>query len=86
MVIISPYAKPGYTDTHPASFASLLAYTEHTFDLKPLAFSDSKAYSFTNAFNYTQTPLGPITLTTTHIPASETHWLAAHPPSPNDPT
>src|SRR5207302_3842521 len=28
MVIVSPYARPGYTDTTTASFASILAFTE----------------------------------------------------------
>lgn len=36
LVIISPYAKPGYTDSRPATFASLLTYIERTFSLRPL--------------------------------------------------
>jgi hypothetical protein len=36
LIIISPYAKAGYTDTTPAVFASLLAYVEQTFFLAPL--------------------------------------------------
>jgi Phosphoesterase family len=86
MVIVSPYAKAGYTDTETASFASLLAFTEHTFGLKSLARSDTNAYDFTKAFNYAQAPLAPVTLTTTHIPPREARWLAAHPPSNKDPT
>jgi hypothetical protein len=59
MVIVSRYAKPGYTDTTTTTFASLLAYTEHTFGLTPLSSSDSNAYDFAHAFNYLQTPLAP---------------------------
>jgi phospholipase C len=36
LLIISPYAKPGYTDSRPATFASLLTYIERTFSLRPL--------------------------------------------------
>lgn len=59
LIIVSPYARSGYTDTANASFASILAYTEHTFGLKPLGINDRKAYPFTNAFDYLQKPLQP---------------------------
>lgn len=36
MLIVSPYAKAGYTDTTPATFISVLAYIEHTFGIRPL--------------------------------------------------
>ena len=36
MIIVSPYAKPGYTDTTPATFISVTAFIEHTFGLTPL--------------------------------------------------
>jgi phospholipase C len=36
MLIISPYARPGYTDPTPATFGSLLAFIERTFGLPPL--------------------------------------------------
>jgi len=36
MLIISPWAKPGYTDSQPATFVSMLAFVEHTFNLPPL--------------------------------------------------
>ena len=59
LVIVSPYARRGYTDTTSATFASILAYAEHTFGLKPLGINDQKAYPFTNAFNYRQHPQQP---------------------------
>ena len=59
LVIVSPYAKPGYTDTTATTFAGILAYTEHTFGLTPLGVNDAHAYPFTNAFNYQQRPLQP---------------------------
>jgi hypothetical protein len=36
MIIISPYARAGYTDSSPATFVSMLAFIEHTFGLAPL--------------------------------------------------
>ena len=36
MLIVSPYAKPGYTDTTPATSASMLAFIERNFALDPL--------------------------------------------------
>lgn len=95
MVIVSPYAKPGFTDTHPATFASMIAFTEHVFDLPPLATcnilpsptcdDDTTAYDYMGAFDFTQTPLTPARMTTTVIPSWENGWLRAHPP-PEDVT
>jgi phospholipase C len=36
LLIISPWAKPGYTDSTPASVVSLLTFIEHNFDLPAL--------------------------------------------------
>jgi phospholipase C len=60
LVIVSPYAKPGYTDTTATTFAGILAYAEHTFGLNSLGVNDAQAYAFANAFNYTQAPLQPV--------------------------
>jgi len=59
LVIVSPFAKQGYTDTTATTFAGILAYTEHNFGLPPLGVNDRKAYAFSNAFNYRQRPLQP---------------------------
>jgi len=59
LVIVSPYAKHGYTDTNATTFAGILAYAEHTFGLTALGVNDKKAYPFTHAFNYRQRPLHP---------------------------
>jgi phospholipase C len=86
MVIVSPYAKPGFTDTNVASFASILAFTEHVFGLQPLATSDANAYDYMNAFDFTQTPLPRVKLRQHVVPASSRAWIKAHPPPANDPT
>lgn len=37
MVIVSPFARAGFTDSGVASFSSMLAYVEHNFGLRPLS-------------------------------------------------
>jgi phospholipase C len=87
MVIVSPYAKPGYTDSTPASFLSMLAFTEHTFGLTPLTSDDANAYDFSGSFNFTaKFPRPPLEVVTTRIPRWEVRWLARHPMDPSDPT
>jgi phospholipase C len=60
MIIVSPYARRGYTDTTHATFCGILAYTEHLFGLSPLGPNDAHAYDFHKAFNYSQAPLLPV--------------------------
>ena len=86
MIIVSPYARAGYTDSRPTTFSGILAFTEHTFGLTPLSSSDASAYDFGNSFNYTQTPLAPVKMVMTAIPLSSQRWIAAHPTNGNDPT
>jgi hypothetical protein len=86
MVIVSPYAKAGYTDSTPATFASILAYVEQTFNLAPLGVNDAGAYGYANAFNYSQTPLVGIRMQHQTISLAEQQYLAAHPANPDDPT
>jgi phospholipase C len=87
MIIVSPYAKRGYTDSTQASFASMLAYTEHVFELAPLATDDANAYAFGNSFDYTQPSQAPaFTATRTAIPPTELRFIADNPPDPDDPT
>ena len=60
LIIVSPFAKPSFTDTKHATFVSILAYVEHTFGLRPMGANDRIAYDFSNAFNYHQKPLSPV--------------------------
>jgi phospholipase C len=85
MVIVSPWAKPGYTDSNTASFASVIAFAEHTFNFGPVTAEDAGAYDFSNAFDYSQSPLPPVRMTVDPLPLRERAWLKAHPPAP-DPT
>jgi phospholipase C len=78
MVIVSPYARPGYTDSTTASYASMLAFTEHLFGLQPLTSADANAYAYANAFDATQTTAKP-QLATRPIPRKERRYIARHP-------
>lgn len=86
MVIISPYARPGYTETATASFASVLAYTEAAFSLPPLTTKDAAAYDYSGSFDYSQVPLAPIRLRMTPVSRAELQAAADSPPDPDDPT
>ncbi len=70
VIMVSPYAVSGYTDTTATTFAGILAYTEQTFGLSPLGANDAGAYSFANAFNYSQAPLKPAPMVDRPLPAS----------------
>jgi phospholipase C len=79
MIIVSPYAKPGYTDNGVASMSSPLAYIEHNFGLSPLSSADQSAYDYSNSFNYTQAPLAPAKTTFKAIPQKEREYIRTHP-------
>jgi phospholipase C len=86
MVIVSPYAKPAFTDSTPATFASMLAFTEHVFGLPPLTATDASAYDYANSFDFAMRPRQPIRLVQHPLPAAERAWLSRHPAPANDPT
>jgi phospholipase C len=71
VVIVSPYARPAYTDTTPASAASILAFTEQNFGLPPLGPNDAQAYNLSGAFNYAQAPLRPVPMVTRRVPKGD---------------
>jgi len=86
MIIISPFARPGYTDSRNATFMSMMAFTEHNFGLAPLAGADRSAYDYLGAFNFGQAALKPIRTVREHTSPAERAWIAAHPPPEDDPT
>jgi phospholipase C len=52
LVIVSPYAKPGFTDHNVATNSSILAYTESVYGVKPVNSLDATAYDFHQSFDY----------------------------------
>jgi phospholipase C len=85
VIIVSPFARPGYTDTTSTTFAGILAYTEHLFGLTPLGVNDASAYDFRNAFNYAQAPLKPVPMVSRPLPRWAEH-IRLTPALENDPT
>ncbi len=85
LIIVSPFARPGFTDTMASTFAGILSYTEHTFGLSPLSPNDAAAYPFSNAFNYSQAPLAPARMVHRPLPASAKR-IRLTPALENDPT
>jgi phospholipase C len=88
VVIVSPWVRPGYTDSTTATTASMLAFTEHTFGLPALGTADGSAYDYSNAFDFSTYP-GPATtptLTQTPVPPSSKRYIANHPVDAKDPT
>lgn len=85
LIIVSPFARPGYTDTTSTTFAGILAYTEHLFGLAPLGANDRFAYDFRNAFNYAQAPLTPVPMASRPLPRRSKH-IRLTPALLNDPT
>jgi phospholipase C len=59
LIIVSPYAKRGFTDRTATTFAGILAYAEHTFGLTPLGVNDARAYAFGKSFDYKQPAFTP---------------------------
>jgi phospholipase C len=70
LIIVSPYARPGFTDTAQTTFGGILDYTEDNFGLAVLGTNDGRAYDFMNAFNYAQAPLKPMRMVRRPLPAS----------------
>ena len=86
MVVVSPFARRGFTDANVASYASLLAFTEYVFGLQPLADADANAYDFRNSFDFGQPRLGAVPMVTSLVGADELAYIAAHPPRDDDGT
>jgi phospholipase C len=87
MVIVSPYAERGGTDSRPGTFASMLRFTEHLFGLAALASADATPYSYAGSFNFAAPPsLEPVPMVRRSIPANGRAWIPAHPADDDDPT
>ena len=86
MVIVSPYARATYTDSNVASFASVLAYTEHILGVPSLGADDSTAYDYNQSFDYAQAPQKAVPMTRRRVPPASLRYMRRHPPSPDDPT
>jgi phospholipase C len=57
MIVISPYAKPGYISHVTHDFGSILKFIETNWNLPSLGYADTPADDLSDCFNFTQTPL-----------------------------
>jgi phospholipase C len=73
LVIVSPYAKKGFTDHHLATNSSILAYAENVLGVAPVSEQDAGAYDFEEAFDYSQTPTPPFALHRAVVPRTSRH-------------
>ena len=79
MVIVSPYAKAFHTDSNTATYASMLAYTEHVFGLRPLSPDDANAYDYHRSFNYDRPPRRYQPVASARVPDASLRYMATHP-------
>jgi phospholipase C len=54
MLVVSPYAKPGYVSHTQYEFGSILKFVEQTFNLGNLGTTDVRATSIGDVFNFSQ--------------------------------
>jgi phospholipase C len=71
LVIVSPFARQGFTDDNTATFASILAFTEQNFGLQPLSENDARAYPYSNAFNFGHRALRAARMVTRPVPKGD---------------
>jgi phospholipase C len=57
LIVISPYARPGYVSHVQHEFGSILHFTEEAFGLTPLGYTDTRADDLSDCFNFNQPPL-----------------------------
>jgi len=68
LLVISPYARPGYISTTQYEFSSVLKFIEERFNLPALSARDASANDITDSFNFNQKPLAPLILTARSCP------------------
>ncbi|MBV8197278.1 MAG: hypothetical protein JO263_04030, partial [Candidatus Eremiobacteraeota bacterium] len=54
LVVVSPYAKPGYVSHTQHEFASILKFVEETFGLPSMGTTDVRADDLSDCFNFNQ--------------------------------
>jgi phospholipase C len=62
LLVISPWARPGYISHTTYEFSSLLAFLERLHGLEPLTHRDRRANDLFDVFDFDQEPLEPLVL------------------------
>lgn len=85
MVIVSPWARAGYTDSTTAIQPySMLSFIDHNFGLPDLTPGVANAYDYAASFDFTQVPLRGATMTHATISNAEKARLARLAPRVKD--
>jgi len=71
LLIISPFARPGYISQTVYEFSSLLKFAEERFGLDPLTDRDLLANDLLDSFDFSQDPLPPLILSERNCPFGE---------------
>ena len=81
LIVVSPYARPGYVSHSTHDFGSILKFIEEIYDLPSLGYADAPADDLSDCFDFKQTPLPFQTIA---APLSAEHFLSDQRP-PTDP-
>ena len=57
LIVVSPYAKPAYVSHVQHEFGSILKFTESTFGLGTLGYTDARADDLSDCFDFAQQPV-----------------------------
>ncbi|MDQ1421611.1 MAG: hypothetical protein QOJ52_3573 [Acidimicrobiaceae bacterium] len=80
MVIVSPYARAGQTDSTPTTFVGMMTFLEHLFGLPAVTATDRDSYDYAGSFDFSQVPISTIFRpAVTAISAAEARQLANDP-------
>jgi phospholipase C len=80
LIVVSPYARPGYVSHTVHEFSGFLTYVEKLFALPNLGARDATADGFSDCFDYTQTPLPYTPIHTNLTPEALIREHATGPP------
>jgi phospholipase C len=80
LIVVSPYAKPGYVSHVQHEFGSILKFTEETFGLPSLNTTDARADDLSDLFSFTNQQRKRFTRIKTKYPASYFFHLASQEP------
>jgi phospholipase C len=81
MVIISPWVKPGFTDSTKTTFAGVARFAEITLGMPSLNGIDRAAYPYTDAFDFSQShsPIRLPAMKRAVVPTATRQQLRTHP-------
>jgi phospholipase C len=57
LIVVSPYARPGYVSHVTHDFGSILKFIEQDYNLPSLGYADARAISLAECFDFSQKPL-----------------------------